>query len=203
MNAAQNYFKQVCIGDHVVGTDFNFICETNHNRKSLVGCLIETFKGFPVDAELTAVEFFCMVETIIPNFPKSIVLEAAMCVKPVEVGSYGSTTKYLTGKLSIAVYFHIIFEEWIKMMEDFFREETTLNVVNIIKVKNQIKEFSITFPVSVSQPSLHCVMSSLDAASSDWSCGEISFDDFKACLFASDLIAADIINIVSSTLFKR
>ena len=197
---ARSYFHQVRTGKHVIGTSYSFICESNYNRRAFVYYLVDAFKGFEDSSELTAMEFYHMIQTICPNFPKSIVLEAVLCVRalPSSITSPGAT-KYRIDKISTAVYFNILWSEWLRMMEDYFAAEATMGTLDRVKVLNKIKENVLAFPTSLSQPSSNSVISALSDASDQMLDGAMSLNLFRSILYASSTIAREIVNSVNTT----
>lgn len=197
---ARSYFQQVRTGKHVIGTSYSFIYESNYNRRAFVYYLTDAFKGFKGSSELTAMEFYHMIETICPNFPKSIVLEAVMCVRAVPSSLTSAVaTKYRMDNISTAVYFNILWSEWLHMMEDYFAAEATMGVIDRSKVQEKIQENLLSFPTSLSQPPSIAVLSALSDASDQMLDGALSLDLFRSILYASSIIAAEIVNCTSTS----
>lgn len=196
---AKNYFQQVSSGSHVIGTDYCYVIESNHNRKSLVYCLIKAFKNFPDNTELTAIEFYLLIESVVSNFPKSIVMESLMSIENMVPGSPNSvSSKYQFKDIALAVYTQILYDEWLKLMEEFFKEENTLNFVSIYRIKAQMEDLQNNYSTSIFQPSMASVNSAMESTTAATSPdGDMTYDQFRKCLFTSKALAYELYSVVS------
>eukprot|EP01038_Epipyxis_sp_PR26KG_P014461 gene14461-19409_t len=215
----QDYFQQVKSCLHVIGTDFRYVIESNHNRRSFVYCLIEAFLGFSENDELTAYDYYCIVELISPNFPKSIITDAIVALSshnhvPMISNSsneseiLNSTITYPFKELSIAVYFQLIYDEWIKLVEEFFSSENenpmvSNNVTNAVisssKIKSKITEFNHLFSLSFFQPPLEVVNMAVDfLVKSNNNDDLISYDSFRKGILLNKAIATEIYRITQN-----
>lgn len=199
VSCAKTYFQQVSSGSHVIGTDYSYVIESNHNRKSLVYCLIKAFKNFPDNTELTAVEFFLLIESVVTSFPKSVVMESLIGIENITPGSPNSvSSKYQFKDIALAVYTQILYDEWLKLMEEFFREENTLNFVSIYRIKAQMEEFHNNYSTTIFQPSIAAVNSAMESTTAATSPdGDMTYDQFRKCLFLSKAIAYELYSVVS------
>lgn len=199
----QKYFEQIRSTRHVVGMPYGYITESNHNRRSFVLCLMESFMGMPESMEISTADFFSLIETLSANFPKSIVLDVSQCIqRPVE--GDGSNTVHHFKSIAFAVYCYILYEDWLRLIAEYFAEESSTNSMNILKFKAKIEEFYVSISPSVMQPPLELVYSVLDASNpSNFASGtssyltELSFDQFRKTLFLSDIMRENIRNLQS------
>ena len=199
----QKYFEQVRSTQHVVGMPYGYIVESNHNRRSFVLCLMESFKGMPDTLELTSADFFSLVEALSANFPKSVVLDASQCLQRSAEGD-GSNTAHTFKIISYAVYCSILYEDWMRLVAEYFAEESSTNSMNILKLKAKIEEFHVSISPSVLQPALEIVYAVLDASNPSNSASgtssyltELSLDQFRKTMFLSDIMREDIRNLYS------
>jgi hypothetical protein len=99
--------------------------------------------------------------------------------------------KYFHGKLRIALYFHIIYEEWLKYIETIFREEGSLDCLSLYRLRAYLDDCRKNWSISFSQPPLAGVEYALSTVKS----GEISFIGLIQALFASPAIRADVTSV--------
>jgi hypothetical protein len=192
-----NYFKQVQSCTHVVGTGYSYVLESLHNRKSLIYCLLESLKGFEEQPEITPNELFHLIESLCPGFPRSIVLEAAM----LSVTNINHIAQLVDTKCSFLTLFRfvacfVLYDEWIKVIEECFRNDGKGMFLQCIKLKSKIEDYYRNLPMSINQPPLAAILaaSEADAFSTSKSAydKEVSFDAFKKNLFNSPLIITEL-----------
>jgi hypothetical protein len=158
---AEQYFRKVQSRYHVINTDFSYVSACNYNRKSFIYCHLEASKGFTADYQITATDFFQIIEILTFNFPRSIVMDASLCIDPISLNSVSeggdgnssnqnqnssSIVKYWFQQLSSSVHFYILYEEWMRGVEEFFRDECQ-GEVSIYRLKTLFTEVtSLPFP---------------------------------------------------------
>lgn len=199
----QKYFESVRSTQHVVGMPYGYVTESNHSRRSFVLCLMDSFKGLPDTLELTSTDFFSLVEALSANFPKAIVLEASQCLQRNAEGD-GSSTVHSFKSIAYAVYCSILYEDWLRLVAEYFAEESSTNSMNILKFKAKIEEFHSSISPSIMQPPLEIVYSVLDASNPSNSASgtssylmELSLDQFRKTMFLSDVMREDVQNLSS------
>lgn len=162
-------------------------------------CLIKAFKNFPDNTELTPIEFYLLLESVVSNFPKSVVMESLMSIENNTPGSPNSvSSKYQFKDIALAVYTQVLYDEWLKLMEEFFREENTLNFVSIYRIKVQMEDLFNNYSTSIFQPSMaavNCAMEGTSAATSPD--GDMTYEQFRKCLFSSKAFAYELYSVVS------
>jgi hypothetical protein len=191
---AQTYFEKVKSCNHIIGVDYSYILESNYNRRSFVNCLVEIFTGFNEKDELTTLDLFHMIETICPNFPRNIVMDASLAVEATSTDP--TTKKFYFGELSTAVYLHIIYDEWLKLMEIFFKEENTLGIATSSRLKFQVLEFSTSFSLSFFQPPSDLVNIVVDSITLYNNTNDIKFDDFRRAFCSNNTIASELRRLI-------
>lgn len=194
----QKYFDHIRSGAHVVGMPYSYITESNHNKRSFVLSLQDAFKGFPENMEITSGDLFNLIETLSPNFPKSLVLDASQSLQRSIVDDETST-KHQFKILSQAVYCSILCDDWLRLISDYFAEETSTNSMNLLKLKAKIEEFYVSISPSIYQPPLEISYTVLDASNpSSTGSGtssylvEVSLDQFRRTLFYSEAVRDEI-----------
>jgi hypothetical protein len=199
VDVAINFFKQILSCSHVVGTSWAYVIETIHNRKSLVYSLTESFKGFDDNYEITPNELFTCIEIVCPGFPKSIVLEAAMLtVSNINHLATLVDTKCIFIMLFRNVACYILYDEWIKSVEETFRNDGKGMFLATQKLKMKLEDFHRHLSPSVYQPLLSAVLMASEGESSSsvrpqYSDNrEISFDAFKKSLFKSSAVITEL-----------
>lgn len=199
---AANYFATTLSQSHVLGAQYTFITSCNHNRRSFVFCLMELFRTFPLNEELTAVEYQQIIEMICPDFPRQVVLEASYSVKATNTAEGSSSSspkmalKYRHEDLRVALYFHIIYEEWLKRVEMHFREEGSLEYLNIFRVRTHLDEIRSSPKCLFEHPpqnGIEEIITLLSNAPGTVSGCDVTFDGFKKTIFSNKLIAADVL----------
>lgn len=184
---SEKYFRKIESCHHILGADYNFIAGCKYNRRSFVFCLLETFSNFLSEEKYSLFEYQQIIELLCNDFPKNIILDAAYAVNSKSIG--GMPSKYLHGELSIALYFHILFEDWLKEIEKLFREESSLNCLSISRIRSFILNLQSSLPLTVEQPPLFCIESVFNGIAKEIS---INYDDFRRCLFSNPAIIADV-----------
>lgn len=191
---AVSYLKMVHSCNHVIGTGFSYVLESNHNRKSFVFCLLDAFKEFNPKHETTSNDFFYLIEPLCPGFPKSFVFEA--CLSLPSISGDGKESKYNIFALIQIISCQILFDEWLKLLDEYFRNENNKSGISLNKAKSVVDEFQRNLPISILQPrwtTLFGIMDSLDSVHTT----EINFDDFKKLVFSHDLMGKEIQMLVN------
>ncbi|KAJ1429433.1 hypothetical protein B484DRAFT_395850 [Ochromonadaceae sp. CCMP2298] len=179
---AEKYFRKVHSCLHVVGMPYQQIVASNHNRRSFVHCLIQSFSGF-ADTQMTALDFFHLIEALAPQFPRAVVLEISQCVPVAQYGSGGSHASYSFEDLSAGVFASILFDEWLRLMRDLFVDEGR---IGYSKLADKVREFHQSISPSIAQPPL-LILAAIEGVEHD-----MSLEEFKQALFASPALRAEI-----------
>lgn len=200
-----HYFKQVQSCYHIIGTGYSYILESIHNRKALIFCLMESFKSLnnQPSSEITPNEIYYLIEQLCPGFPKSIVLEAAMLtVNNVNHIAALVETKCRFDDIFRNISCFILYDEWLKLLEEYFRNDGKGMFLSIMKLKIKLEEIYRNLSTAIYQPSFTSSITAVDsdggpttptssslARSHD---REISFDQFKKNLFRSRGVASEL-----------
>jgi hypothetical protein len=195
---AQKYFENVRSGAHVVGMPYGYILESNYNRRALVARLMDSFSGFADGTDISSSDFFSLVESVSPGFPKSIVLEVSQCLKP-DQETDGSETVHVFKYLSSGVYCCVLYDEWLKLIADYYADESSVNSMNALKLKSKLEDFHCGLSPSINQPPLSVIYNVLESATPSSSgtgtssyLVEITLDHFRRTLFLSEAVRNEI-----------
>lgn len=188
---AISYFKKVQSCTHIVGTTYNYVLESIHNRKALIYCLTESFKGFDDQSEISPNEIYHFIESISPGFPKSVVLEAAMLV----VSNINHIATLVDIKCSFELLFRniscfILYDEWLKLIEEAFRSDGKGMFLSIARLKLKLEEFYQVLPLSIYQPPWTAIQTVLEISAQNEK--DLSFDHFKKRLFQNPAVAMEL-----------
>jgi len=183
---ANQYFLNIRSRHHIIGSEYAYICECNYNKKSFVYCLTELSNGFTESDTITSADMLIFIESLVPKFPRSIVMEAALSVD--QIGS--STPRYLFRELATVVQFLVLYDEWLKLINDFFKDESAMNFISSHRLRSKLEEIDST-PMPMCRPSishLQIVLSELYTQCGD----ELSFEIFKKELVHNNMIITEM-----------
>lgn len=188
---ALDYLKMIQNCRHVVDADFDYILASNHNKKSFVFCLLNSFKEYPPNYELTCNDFYYLIEPLCPGFPMLMVCEASKCVPSGSSTDGKDGCKYFLFNLLQVLSCRILFMEWLKLLEEYFGNESVKSAPTIGKIKSILEEFQHSLPLSILQPRLSTIMTILDNLKRK--AGEsFLFEDFTRIVFTSSLMGNEI-----------
>ena len=193
---ATKYFKRIQSCHHVLGADYAYIGATKSNRRAFIFCLMEVFQTYAQDSLIAASEYQQLVDMISPEFPRKIIADAAASIEPARSQARGvprgdNAPRYEHGKLRISLYFHIVYEEWLKYIETIFREEGSLECLSIFRLRAYLDDCRRNWSISFSQPPSEGV----DAALASLTGTEESFVGLMRALFAAPCIQADVTTV--------
>ena len=187
------YFRKVRSCHNVLGADYGFISGCNKNRRGFVFCLMELFKTFSDDEEMNVNECQQIIEMVCPNFPTSIMpaVVSSLEVKNANV----SPPKYRHGDIRVSLYFHIIYDEWLKYIMTIFKDEGSLDCLSMFRVRAYIEDCRKNKRISFCQPSEECIEAALSQITSQ----DVSFIMLKKALFESKIIELDVTMVPEHT----
>ena len=145
---AQHYFQNIRSRHHIIGSDYAYVTECNYNRKAFVYCMIESFSGFADNDLISSMDMLQLIESIILKFPRSVVMEAALSIENAggdhSFSSVSSSTsvRFYFRDMSSAICFHVLFEDWLKLVEKIFRDEGAMNCLSAYRVKESLDNVS-------------------------------------------------------------
>ena len=178
-----SYLRFVQSNSHVVGTNFSYVLESIHNRKALVFNIMEGMRGFDHLGEISPSELHFLVEALCPGFPKNLILQAAMSTHEHCKGMFfGADSKYPIESLCRCVYCHILYDEWLKVIEELF-DHNRGHAVEYVKIRTTVEDLSRKLPTSLHQPPISAFFIVMDEINSR-NC-DVTFDSFKRELFSS------------------
>lgn len=164
-----------------------------YNRRAFVFCVNETLANFSTAEEFTLSEYQQLIELVCPDFPKHIVLEAAHAIDSKSATS-AKVAKFTHYDLRIAVFGQIIFEEWLKQIEKFFREMSSSSSHTSTRLRGHIVECRRLLPITIEQPTVAVIDGIMSEAFSSHSM-EISYDDFRRAMFSNSFFAAAVTKV--------
>ena len=189
---AVHFIGKVRSCHHILSSDISCVFATAHNRRSLVFCLMEAFQGFPLDSEISVSEFQQMVDLIFPGIFSKLPMDYILGERSSNTLQH---TKFRFGHLKISLFFHIIYEEWLGHIANFYYDHATLNLLDILRLRSLLEELRLTLPYSVSQPikeSIEVALNALSIGNGTSEKKEISFEDFRKKLVATPQITEDV-----------
>jgi hypothetical protein len=156
---------------------------------------MEALKGFDYQQEMSPSEFHFLIEALCPGFPKSLILHAATSTDEHLKGVLlSSDSKYKLASLCRAVYCHILYDEWLKVVEELFKNDGGKNhIMESGKIKSAMEDFNRNLPKSLHQPSLSAINNVLYMHDSvGRGSHEMSFDKFRREVFSNVSINAEL-----------
>ncbi len=182
-----NYFAKVQKCHHVVGADYAFISSTRHNRRSFIYLIIETCKTIPPNEELSSADYQQLLQMLCADIPSELVNCAVLAIDPIE--GYSNPVRYYHQNLYVAVFFHIIYEKWLKLMEEYFIKEGNSNYLQLIKLRIYVDEIA-TGNNFLEIPPTHAVEAVMNDISKVQQ--EVTFTNFRKELFKHPYIASEV-----------
>ena len=193
LDYALRYFKRVRSCHNVLGADFSFISGSSRNKRSFVFCLIELFRTFNDNEQMSINEYQQIIEMICPDFPSTIMPAVVSSLEVMNASA--SPPKYRHGDMSISLYFHIIYDEWLKYITTIFKEEGSLDCLSLFRFHAYVQDCRKNKRISYPQPPSECIDSAFEGVKSQ----EISFVILKKILFENDLVRKDVTSVRKCT----
>lgn len=180
-----SYFKAISSCQHIIGGNFPMVLESHHNRSSLIYLLIKAFQGFDDTYVLTINELHCLFETIIPGFPRTLMIEAAFMI--LDVDQRNKSTSIIEQKLRVKellpiIYCYILYDEWLKFIEEVFRTDGKNQLIPWNRLRLQLQDSPRNLPSSIQQPPQEAITAFIEVNDSKGS-NSVSLDDLKSFLF--------------------
>jgi len=204
---AAKFFKRIQSCQHVLGAEYAYIGATAHNRRAFIFCLTEIFASFSADESMSVAEHEQLVEMVCPDFPRNMMHAAAACCDPAPKAAEGTGVSGLgrmhstapvaekaPGKcwhahLRVALYFHILYEEWLKYIETIFREEGNLDCLSMFRLRAYLEDCRKNWNTSFSQPPANGVSAALASITAK----EISFTALLKAMFDCVIVQEDVL----------
>lgn len=193
LDYALRYFKRVRNCHNVLGADFSFINGSNRNKRAFVFCLMELFKTFSDNEEMSINEYQQIIGMICPNFPSTIMPAVASSLDVMNASA--SPPKYRHGDMCISLYFHIIYDEWLKYIMTIFKEEGSLDCLSLFRLHAYIQDCRKNNRIGYPQPPPECI----ESAFADPKSQEISYIVLKKMLFENNLVRRDVTAVQKCT----
>jgi hypothetical protein len=191
---SRNYFSLIQDPLYFVGIDYCDLAECNYRKKCFIQCVDKSISGFPSSFSITAIDFFYLIESISPNFPRSLIMEAAFSID--NLSASDSVVKYPIKQLAHAVYCYILYHEWLKIIEEFFREVSSLCQCDVLRVRDALRDFESSLPKSICRPPLETLLVTLEKNGVQHRQKEMSYDLFHKMLLNDPLVALALADAV-------
>lgn len=88
----------------------------------------------------------------------------------------------------------MLFDEWLKITEEFFRNEGRAMSLPSNKIRSQLEDFNKNLPKSLYKPPLSAIFMALEGVGVG---GELSFDRLRKNLFVAAPIANELVLLSS------
>lgn len=121
MEFCRLFFQRVNSMQHVIGADFSYMIDCNHNRRSFVHCCQDMFKNVSPGTDFKVSDMHKLYCLVCPDLSAAVVQEAALYISPTKM----NPTHYSYGDLQISFFFQIVFYEWLKIVSPVFHNEET------------------------------------------------------------------------------
>lgn len=171
-----------------MNTNFSYIFNTHYNRKAFIKLLVELLVDFPDRYELSISEFHHLIETICPNFPKKMVLDASLPLTKVSGAMNDNNNNkdscYYLEEFLVSLNAIILYGEWLKMIEEFFVEEASIRVIPVNKLTAKIHKFNSNFSKAFTLPPIQVLLAIINEMP-QFKKGEIAFNEFRTNLVLS------------------
>ncbi|RYH13682.1 hypothetical protein EON65_35045 [archaeon] len=186
-----SHIKHLESGYHVVGANYTYILETVHNRKSFIYCFLSAIKGFDDGYEVTTNELYIIIETICLDFPKGLLMDAMLTTtEQYNNNTFSPDNKYPIATLARALICHILYDEWLKALEETFRNDGKAFTLSGTRIRSRCEQCYRNLPKFCPQPPYAATQTVYDEASKNG--GELSFERFKKTVFNSEAVQTEI-----------
>jgi len=190
LDFAEGYFQSVLSCHHVLGAEYSYICGSKYNRRAFVYCLLESFSSLSDDEDLTPADYQQLVDVICPDMPRHIIYEAAYAVETSSAPN-STTNKYSHKKLRLAIFFHIVYEDWLKLVENFCRDEGSSGAVHVNKLKLFLEHARVSISPYIDHPPKAALEATFQSVTKSHN-SEITYDGMRRNLFKSPIIEEEL-----------
>ena len=211
MYAAQ-FFRKVRLCQHVVSRDLKFIRESHYNRISFVVCIKNAFSGFLAgdscldvsiepgssksgDAEMTIFEFSSFVSLLFQGISIHFVELFAAVLEPSQrhESNISLSTFYISHLLS-ALYFTVVYENWLNELSAFSEVKNNRKVVELRSILLWIDTPAYHSTRGPDKALFSRLIEELITARQGKGDSEISFKRLKRHMFLDECLQKEIIN---------
>ncbi len=192
-NYSLAFFKQIRNGNHIINKKFSFITDCTYNRICFVLLCKELFAGFKNDDEISILEYNSYLDLICYDIPKKLINELIRYIDP----AYNQDEKsiYKIGDLNSALYFSIIYDEWLKFISNKFNQNSKIYIDDLQKILESNNYSKITDVALIpSQIGLKAVMDDLLLVYNKND--EISFSKFHRELLFNEKVRKCLLRIL-------
>ena len=220
------YFALTASCQHIRGMTYSFVSSSRYNRRSLIYCIMETFAGFSFNADISAYDYYALVELICPDFPRRLVMDAVRVVDESSRSRSRSRSTsaggdeegkrrdedlpslYQHNEIRIAVFFQILYEEWLIFIMHVFKDMRTSGRISLRDLQNVISSRRSALPHSAEEPPVDAITQAIDSLTDasnrqaifhkcddDDFTGDINFEQFHHALVHCPLIILEVCKV--------
>ena len=219
------YFALTASCQHIRGMSYGFVSISRYNRRSLIYCIMETFVGFSLNADISAYDYYALIELICPNFPHRLVMDAVRVVDESNrrrnrsrSRSYSITVAgdddddgicsdeelpslYKHNDIRIAVFFQFLYEEWLIFIMHVFKDMRSSGRISLRDLQNVISSRRSALPNSAEEPPIDAITLTIDSLTDDTNrddhdfTGDINFEEFHKALVHCPLIIHEVCKV--------
>ena len=194
---ASQFFRRVRFCQHVLSRDLKFIRESHYNRASFVVCIMNAFSGFLESdgAEMTIFELSSFISLLFQGISVHFVELFAAVLEPSQKHESNiSLSKFYLSHLLSALYFTVMYENWLNELSAFCEIKNNRKVVDLrsillwvgtpayLKTRGPDKALFSNF--------VEDTITTRQAKGD----GEISFKRLKRYIFLNDAFQRDIVD---------
>ena len=188
------YFTLTASCQHVRGMTYGFVSSSRYNRRSLIYCIMETFVGFSLNADISAYDYYALVELLCPDFPHRLVMDAIRVIDESNLSrrqrrsrSYSTAivgdgidhdedgiysdedlpSLYKHSDIRIAVFFQILYEEWLIFVMHVFKDMRSTGRISLRDLQNVISSRRPALPSSAEEPPIDAITFTIDSLMDD------------------------------------
>jgi hypothetical protein len=195
---AEKYFRKVQSCHHVIGTNYGFVTGCRYNRRAFVYMLEEALSTSMLPNEsTTSSDIQQLIEFLCEDFPHSVVTDALTIINPLPVtGSKSNIWRYKSGDLRTALYFLVIFEKWLKVVESIFNSEGVMDRLSTHRLQGSLHLIKLRDGmISIEEPPSEGVRTTLLSLTENSDNSEITFVTFRRALITNHIIIANIYKV--------
>ena len=205
---AHKFFQRILTGNHVLGMNYAYVTSCNYNRRSFTWCCMDAFNSFPSNTEVTVIDFYHLLRLVCIDFPKNLVEDSLRVVSMGLGSSFTQTpspnTKYLLSKCQVAVYFNVVYGEWLILLEAFFQSEEgkqdciPYTQESLTQLQQQINNWYTEIKHNLKQPSNLIINTIISNEIAIGTAGEFSskkvytLNQFRRALYANENVYLDL-----------
>jgi len=158
---------------------------------------LETFQGIGNNEELTVIDFHLLLQIICPDFPLSLVEDSVYAIDAATgMVPTSSPAKYYYSDLRVAIFFHIIYHDWLRELGKLFLSDTDsehFNPLSINRLQAKLNSWQsdVTY-TAIQQPPKEGIETAINSLLLLSKGSDVTYDKVLRSLFASSIIREDV-----------